>query len=57
MSQTIILAVVHGHEDKSEFMLCGKGESLWDSVSKDFSMNQSPSGAMLAAAGSAHRAE
>lgn len=27
MSQSVILAVVHGHEDKSEFMLCGKAEA------------------------------
>lgn len=48
LSQVIIFAVVRGHEDKSEFMLCGKGESSWDSVSEDFSVNQPPSGQSLA---------
>lgn len=54
MSQSVILAVVHGHEDKSEFMLCGKAESLWDKISKEFSM--SPSGTALATAGGAYQA-
>lgn len=52
MSQAIVFAVVHGHRDKSEFMLCGKACGLSFRRLLKASVT---SGAMLAVAGGAHQ--